>query len=131
MQAYRSSLVVVVAAATGGLEDGVPAVEEEEGAVVLADEEVGDAVAVAPSDALAPYLGHFCATNVASTQEDGDVKVAGDPEKQFERDAAERGIILHAPVAASLKSLASKYNVEVPEALQSLDESKSRQSLYS
>ncbi|KAK7235669.1 myosin-related protein [Aureococcus anophagefferens] len=29
-----------------------------------------------PSDALAPYLGHFCATNVASTQEDGDVKVA-------------------------------------------------------
>ena len=63
--------------------------------------------------------------------QDGDVKVAGDPEKQFERDAAERGIILHAPVAASLKSLASKYNVEVPEALQSLDESKSRQSLYS
>lgn len=60
----------------------------------------------------------------------GNVKVAGDPEKEFERDAAENGILLHESVATTLKALASKYDVQVPAELEELDETKSKKSLY-
>lgn len=56
--------------------------------------------------------------------------VAGDPERAFERDATEKGILLHAPVATTLKALASKHGVAVPQELKSLDETKSKASLY-
>mmetsp|Transcript_18955 Transcript_18955/g.42117 ORF Transcript_18955/g.42117 Transcript_18955/m.42117 type:complete len:427 (-) Transcript_18955:71-1351(-) len=60
----------------------------------------------------------------------GNVKVAGDPEKEYERDAAENGILLHESVATTLKALASKYDVQVPSELEELDETKSKKSLY-
>lgn len=60
----------------------------------------------------------------------GNVKVPGDPEKAFERDADENGVLLHGPVAATLKSLAQKYGVEVPSEFDLLDTSESRGSLY-
>lgn len=60
----------------------------------------------------------------------GNVKVAGDPEKEFERDAAENGILLHESVATTLKALAIRYQIEVPPELQRLDESLSKASLY-
>jgi hypothetical protein len=41
----------------------------------------------------------------------GHVQVAGDPEKRFEKDAQEKGVILHAPVAATLKRLAERLDV--------------------
>lgn len=59
-----------------------------------------------------------------------NVQVAGDPEKEFERDAAENGILLHGPVATTLKALAKRYNVTVPRELENLDETKSKASLY-
>ena len=61
----------------------------------------------------------------------GSVKVAGDPEKEFELDAAENGILLHESVATTLKALAVKYKVSaVPPVLETLDETLSRHSLY-
>lgn len=60
----------------------------------------------------------------------GNVKVPGDPEKAFERDAEENGVVLHGPVAATLKSLADKYSVKVPTEFVSLDTTSSRTSLY-
>lgn len=60
----------------------------------------------------------------------GNVKVAGDPEKEFEFDAKLNGISLHNSVATTLKSLAVRYGVDIPEELESLDESKSKTSLY-
>jgi len=59
-----------------------------------------------------------------------DVLVAGDPEKAYEHDAAKKGILLHGPVATTLKALAKRYNVTVPPELECLDESKSKASLY-
>ena len=60
----------------------------------------------------------------------GTVKVAGDPEKEFEQDAAAMGITLHESVATTLKALAVRFKVEVPAELSKLDESKSKASLY-
>ena len=60
----------------------------------------------------------------------GNVKVAGDPEKEFEKDAAKHGIPLHENVAATLKVLAVRYDVPVPVELERLDEKKSKASLY-
>ena len=62
--------------------------------------------------------------------EGDNVLVAGDPEKEFEQDAQEKGVLLHTAVATTLKALAKKYNVAVPAELEGLDESKSKASLY-
>jgi LDH2 family malate/lactate/ureidoglycolate dehydrogenase len=61
----------------------------------------------------------------------GNVMVAGDPEKKFEKDAAENGVLLHESVATTMKSLASRFGVAVPPEFKALDESKSKNSLYS
>ena len=61
----------------------------------------------------------------------GQVMVAGDPEKKFEKDAAENGVLLHESVATTMKSLASRFGVEPPPEFKSLDASKSKDSLYS
>jgi len=60
----------------------------------------------------------------------GNVQVAGDPEKEFERDAAENGIILHKEVATTLKLLAERFGVAVPEEMRRLDVLKAKPSLY-
>jgi LDH2 family malate/lactate/ureidoglycolate dehydrogenase len=60
----------------------------------------------------------------------GHVQVAGDPEKRFEKDAKTKGVMLHAPVAATLKRLAEQFKVEIPEELKSLDSTNSKESLY-
>ena len=60
----------------------------------------------------------------------GDVKVAGDPEREFERDAEENGILLHEDVATTLKSLAARYGVQAPAVLRKLDALKAKPSLY-
>lgn len=60
----------------------------------------------------------------------GEPLIAGDPEREFERDAAEKGILLHRAVATTLKALAKTYGIEVPQELESLDETKSKASLY-
>lgn len=60
----------------------------------------------------------------------GNVKVAGDPEKEFEKNTAKHGIPLHESVATTLKALAVRYNVGVPAELERLDEKKSKASLY-
>lgn len=59
-----------------------------------------------------------------------NVLVAGDPEKEFELDAKENGILLHGPVAAKLKALAMLHNVIVPHELEDLDETNTKSSLY-
>ena len=61
----------------------------------------------------------------------GKVKVAGDPEKEYEEEAKEKGVLLHAPVAATLKKLAEQFQVDIPTAIQRLDSSSSKESLYS
>jgi len=61
---------------------------------------------------------------------EGNVQVPGDPEKAFEQDAAKNGVLLHGEVAASLKSLADKFGVEVPSVFASIDTASSRASLY-
>lgn len=60
----------------------------------------------------------------------GNVKVAGDPEKEFELDAGENGVLLHESVATTLKALAIRCSVSVPRVLETLDEASSRHSLY-
>lgn len=60
----------------------------------------------------------------------GNVRVPGDPEKAFERDAEQNGIVLHIPVAATLKSLAKNYGVEMPPEIAALDTITTRASLY-
>ena len=60
----------------------------------------------------------------------GDVKVPGDPERAFERDADANGIALHRGVAATLKALAESYGVPAPVELSVLDAAVSRGSLY-
>ena len=61
----------------------------------------------------------------------GDVRVAGDPEREYERDAAENGILLHGNVARALKGLAARVGVEdLPGALEGLDGLGARSSLY-
>lgn len=60
----------------------------------------------------------------------GNVKVAGDPEKEFEQDAMENGIILHEDVATTLKLLAKRLDVAVPEEMRRLDVLKAKPSLY-
>jgi LDH2 family malate/lactate/ureidoglycolate dehydrogenase len=60
----------------------------------------------------------------------GNVKVAGDPEKEFEHDATENGIILHEDVATTLKLLAKRLDVAVPEEMRRLDVLKAKPSLY-
>eukprot|EP00565_Helicotheca_tamesis_P004950 CAMPEP_0185741748 /NCGR_PEP_ID=MMETSP1171-20130828/39122_1 /TAXON_ID=374046 /ORGANISM="Helicotheca tamensis, Strain CCMP826" /LENGTH=442 /DNA_ID=CAMNT_0028413733 /DNA_START=34 /DNA_END=1362 /DNA_ORIENTATION=- len=60
----------------------------------------------------------------------GHVKVPGDPERVFEEDADKNGVILHKPVAATLKTLANKFGVEIPSALENIDISASKESLY-
>ena len=60
----------------------------------------------------------------------GKVKVAGDPEKEFERDARDNGIILHEDVATTLKLLAKRFDVVVPEEMEKLDVLKAKPSLY-
>ena len=45
----------------------------------------------------------------------GSVQVPGDPEKAHEAEAAARGVALHPNVAASVKALALKWNVALPE----------------
>lgn len=60
----------------------------------------------------------------------GHVKVAGDPEKEFERDSREKGILLHESVGTTLKALAIRFKVKSPPEFERLDESKSKASLY-
>lgn len=60
----------------------------------------------------------------------GDVKVPGDPERAFERDANANGIVLHLGVATSLKALAESLGVPAPAELSALDAATSRRSLY-
>mmetsp|Transcript_21388 Transcript_21388/g.48265 ORF Transcript_21388/g.48265 Transcript_21388/m.48265 type:complete len:442 (+) Transcript_21388:90-1415(+) len=61
----------------------------------------------------------------------GDVMVAGDPERECERDAAANGILLHGDVARALKGLAARLGVEdLPGALGGLDGLGARASLY-
>ena len=59
-----------------------------------------------------------------------NVLVAGDPEKEFQRDAAENGILLHRSVATTLKALSQRCNVGIPPELKNLDKTKSKASLY-
>ena len=54
----------------------------------------------------------------------------GDPEKEFEHDAMENGIILHEDVATTLKLLAKRLDVAVPEEMRRLDVLKAKPSLY-
>lgn len=49
------------------------------------------------------------------------VLVPGDPEKEFESKAAARGVELQNPVAVSLRALAERLGVEVPQAFAALD----------
>jgi len=58
-----------------------------------------------------------------------NVPVAGDPKKDFERDVAKNGILLHGHVAATLKALAQRCNVGIPPKLKNLVETKSKVSL--
>lgn len=60
----------------------------------------------------------------------GDVRVAGDPERAFERDAMENGVILHEDVATTLKSLSARFDVPAPAELRGLDALKAKPSLY-
>jgi len=60
----------------------------------------------------------------------GNVNIPGDPERAFEIDAYKNGVILHNPVAATLKNLAKRYEVEIPLAFENIDVSISKKSLY-
>ena len=60
----------------------------------------------------------------------GNVKVAGDPEKEYEQNVKKMGVTLHGPVAATLKRLAERFEVSVPPELRSLDSSAAKESLY-
>lgn len=60
----------------------------------------------------------------------GSVQVPGDPEKAFEGDAKERGVLLHHGVALVLKRLANKHGVPLPAQFDGLDVSQSRDHLY-
>lgn len=62
----------------------------------------------------------------------GNVLVPGDPEKQYERDAAAKGVQLHTNVAKSLRALADKLGIDgklVPAPLAQLDATAVRGSL--
>ena len=50
--------------------------------------------------------------------------------KEFECDAAEKGIILHEDVATALKALASRFEVAVPAELKKLDVHKAKPSMF-
>lgn len=60
----------------------------------------------------------------------GQPLVAGDPEKEMESDADACGILLHGPVATTIKALAKKFDVTIPPELAGLDETKSKASMY-
>ena len=61
----------------------------------------------------------------------GDVKVAGDPEREYEGDAKAGGVLIHEDVARALRGLATRAGVEdLPGALAGLDGLGARSSLY-